>query len=47
MNLVLRDLEGFDISYHAKSRRIINIFIQDEIIDRLIFPFKKFDITAL
>ena len=47
MNLELRDLEGFDISYHAKSRRIINIFIQDEIIDRLIFPFKKFDIMAL
>ena len=47
MNSELRDLEGFDISYHAKSRRIINIFIQDEIIDRLIFPFKKFDITTL
>jgi len=47
MNAELRDLEGFDISYHAKSRRIINIFIKDEIIDRLIFPFKKFDIMAL
>ena len=47
MNSELRDLEGFDISYHAKSRRIINIFIKDEIIDRLIFPFKKFDIMAL
>ncbi len=41
------DLQGFDISFHKKTKRIIDIKIEDEIIDRLIFPFKKFDITAL
>ena len=43
----LKDLQGFDISFHEESKRIINIKIEDEIVDRLIFPFKKFDITAL
>ncbi len=43
----LEQIEGFDISFHEKSKRIINIKIEDQIIDRLIFPFKKFNITAL
>ena len=43
----LKVLEGFDISFHKKSKRIIDIKIEDEIVDRLIFPFKKFNITAL
>ena len=43
----LKQIEGFEISLHEKSKRIINIKIEDQIIDRLIFPFKKFDITAL
>ena len=43
----LKQIEGFDISFHEKSKRIINIEIEDQIIDRLIFPFKKFNITAL
>ena len=43
----LKDIEGFEISFHEKSKRIINIKIEDQIIERLIFPFKKFDITAL
>ena len=43
----LKQIDGFDISFHEKSKRIINIKIDDEIIERLIFPFKKFDITAL
>ena len=43
----LKDIEGFEISLHEKSKRIINIKIEDQIIKRLIFPFKKFDITAL
>ena len=43
----LKDIEGFEISFHDKSNRIINIKIEDQIIKRLIFPFKKFDITAL
>ena len=43
----LSDIEGFEISFHEKSKRIINIKIEDQIIERLIFPFKKFDITSL
>ena len=43
----LNTIQGFDISFSDYSKRIINIKIEDEIIDKLIFPFKKFDITAL
>ena len=43
----LKNIEGFEISFHEKSKRIINIKIEDQIIDRLIFPFKKFNITTL
>ena len=43
----LKKIEGFEISFHEKSKRIINIKIEDQIIDRLIFPFKKFNVTAL
>jgi len=43
----LLKLDGFEISFHEKSERIINIKIEDQIIDRLVFPFKKFNITAL
>ena len=41
------EIEGFDINQHEKSSRIINIVISDEIINKLIFPFNKFDLTAL
>ena len=43
----LDTIQGFDISFCDYSKRIINIKIEDEIIDKLIFPFKKFDIIAL
>ena len=43
----LDTIQGFDVSYSDYSKRIINIKIEDEIIDKLIFPFKKFDIIAL
>ena len=43
----LDTIQGFDISFSDYSKRIINIKIEDEIIDKVIFPFKKFDITAL
>ena len=42
-----KDIEGFEISFHEKSKRIVNIKIENQIIERLIFPFKKFDLTAL
>ena len=44
-NLV--NIDGFSISFHEKSKRIINIKLEDEIIEKLIFPFNKFDLTAL
>ena len=43
----MQKLEGFEITEHKGSKRIINIKIEDEILDKLIFPFNKFDITAL
>ena len=43
----MHKLEGFEITEHEDSKRIINIKIGDEILDKLIFPFNKFDITAL
>jgi len=43
----MQKLESFEIKEHEKSKRIINIKIEDEILDKLIFPFNKFDITAL
>ena len=43
----MEKIKGFEISAHEQSKRIINIQIEDEILDKLIFPFNKFDITAL
>ena len=40
-------IEGFEINRNDKSTRIINIDIGNEILNKLIFPFNKFDITAL
>ena len=47
MHQDLKHLDGFEISFHEKSKRIINIKIEEQVIERLVFPFKKFDITAL
>ena len=44
---ILNTVKGFDISFHNKSQRIINIIIKEDIIEKLIFPFNKFDINAL
>ncbi len=44
---MLNPINGLSISFNNKSKRIININIKDEIIDKLIFPFNKFDVTAL
>ncbi len=40
-------IDGFDISSHDQSNKIVNIKIDNEILDKLVFPFNKFDITAL
>ena len=43
----METIKGFEISVHKQSKRIINIQIEDEILEKLMFPFNKFDITAL
>ena len=43
----MEKIKGFEISAYEKSKRIIDIRIEDEILDKLIFPFNKFNITAL
>ena len=40
-------IEGFEIYFNEESSRIINIDISNLILSKLIFPFNKFDITAL
>jgi len=44
---MIENIEGFEIYLNDNSKRIINIDISDEILNKLIFPFNKFDITAL
>jgi hypothetical protein len=41
------DIKGFNISIHKKSNRILEVELDDILIDKLVFPFNKFDITAL
>jgi protein CsiD len=43
----MQKIIGIDIQKHKKSNRIIKINLEDEIIEKLIFPFNKFDVTAL
>ena len=43
----MEKITGFEISKHEKSKRIYKVKIEDQIIDKLIFPFHKFDVTAL
>jgi protein CsiD len=43
----MEKISGLTITEHQNSKRIIDIKIEDEILDKLIFPFNKFDITAL
>ncbi len=40
-------IEGFEIYLNNVSKRIVNIDINDEVVNKLIFPFNKFDLTAL
>jgi len=43
----VKEIPGIEISTNEKSKRIINIKLKKESLDKLIFPFHKFDITAL
>tara|TARA_B100000579_G_scaffold427126_1_gene435306 strand:- start:38 stop:961 length:924 start_codon:yes stop_codon:yes gene_type:complete len=47
MNEDLNKIEGLEILNNNKSKRIINLYLKDEFIEKLIFPFKRFDIMAL
>ena len=43
----MNEIQGFEILPNKVSPRIIDIKIKNEIIEKLIFPFKKFDLTAI
>ena len=43
----MKDITGFEVSTNQLSDRIINLKIKNETIEKLIFPFKKFDLTAI
>ena len=43
----MNDISGVNISANKLSSRIIDIKIKNETIEKLIFPFKKFDLTAI
>ena len=43
----MKDIPGITITQHPKSKRIVDIGIEDAILEKLIFPFNKFDLTAL
>ena len=43
----MQKIPGIDIQKHDKSNRIFKISLENEIIEKLIFPFNKFDVTAL
>ena len=43
----MEKIAGLIISEHNNSKRIYNIEIEDQIIEKLLFSFKKFDLTAL
>ena len=43
----MQKITGIDIQKHDKSNRIIKISLENDIIDKLIFLFNKFDLIAL
>ena len=43
----MNEISGFNILPNKLSSRIIDIKIKNETIEKLIFPFKKFDLTAI
>ena len=44
---MIEKIEGFEIKKNTDSSRIIDIDINDEVLNKLIFPFNKFDLTSL
>ena len=47
MNYLNEKIPGINIAQHISSKRIVEIVIKKELLNKLIFPFHKFDIIAL
>ena len=43
----MQNITDINIEQHDQSKRIVKISLENEIIDKLIFPFNKFDLTEL
>ena len=43
----MNKISGFEINFHKQSKRIYEIHIQDQVLEKVLFSFNKFDITAL
>ena len=43
----MKNIPGFEINFHKQSKRIYEIKIEDQILEKLLFSFNKFDLTAL
>ena len=41
------NISGFNVSKHHSSNRIIDIQIKDEILEKLLEKFSRFDLTAI
>ena len=43
----MENISGFEVNYHKETQRIYEIKIEDQILEKLLFSFNKFDLTAL
>ena len=43
----MENIVGVDVKEHKNSKRIIDISLEDDLIEQLVDPFKKFNLTAL
>ena len=43
----MHKISGLEINLHQQSKRIYEILIEDQILEKLLFLFNKFDLTAL
>ncbi len=45
--MIVQKIPGLEINFHNHSKRIYEICIGDQILEKLLFSFNKFDLTAL
>ena len=43
----MQKIPGLEINFHNQSKRVYEILIGDQILEKLLFSFNKFDLTAL